>query len=51
MVGEMEDNGLLNGLMKFASLGMYPKAFVVFGILKSVMQSQRLSGSGVRSRY
>lgn len=35
MVGEMDDSGLLNGRMKFASVGIYPKALVVFGMLKS----------------
>jgi hypothetical protein len=39
MVGEMEERGRLKGEMKFASLGIYPKAFVVLGMLKSVRSS------------
>lgn len=35
MVGEIEESGRLKGLMKLASLGINPKALVVFGILKS----------------
>jgi hypothetical protein len=38
MVGEIDERGLLNGLMKLAVVGIYPKAFVVFGMLKSVTQ-------------
>lgn len=35
MTGAIEDKGRFPGRIKFAGLGMYPKAFVVFGMLKS----------------